>query len=69
MSTELTKVDHEIEEKGFNFAPLAPVTRMFVFAKENLSGTEALHLASQMNKVYEDLARRGKKLGQYYTSK
>jgi hypothetical protein len=41
---------------------------MFCFAKENISGSDALTLASQMKTVYEDLARRGMKLSAYYHS-
>ncbi len=67
VNSEITEIDRKIEEKGFQIAPLAPVTRMFVFAKENISGSDALVLASQMGTVYEDLARRGRKLGEYYT--
>lgn len=65
VNQRLTQVDRQIEQKGFHHPPLGPVTRMFVFAKENLSGTEALDLASQMERIYGDLQRRGQKLERY----
>jgi len=58
----LSDLDRRIEHTGFNYAHLGPLTRMFVFAKENLSGTDALALASQMLTVYQSLERRGLKL-------
>lgn len=65
---ELNELDRDIESLGFNHPHLGPLSRMFCFAKENLSGTEALELASQMGGVYVDLKRRCEKLAQYYTS-
>jgi hypothetical protein len=58
----LSDLDRRIEETGFHFSHLGPLTRMFVFAKENLSGTDPLGLASQMLSVYQSLERRGHKL-------
>ena len=66
MSGRCTEVDRRIEELGYHFTPLGPVTRMFVFAKENISGTEALSLASQMETIYGDLIRRCGKLARYH---
>lgn len=65
VSQQLSELDRQIEQVGFHFGHLGPMTRMFVFAKENLSGTEALDLASQMGRIYEDLARRCDKLQRY----
>jgi hypothetical protein len=65
VNTQLSELDRDIEQLGFHYGPLGPLTRMFVFAKENLQGTEALGLASQMNRVYQDLERRCGKLGRY----
>lgn len=62
----LSELDILIEKVGYHFGDLGPLTRMFVFAKENISGTDALALASQMGAVYSDLGRRSKKLAQYY---
>ena len=62
----LTENDRKIEQLGYHFAPLGPLTRMFVFAKENISGSDALGLASQMSGVYEDLARRSVKFASYF---
>ncbi len=64
----LATLDREIEELGFHHSPLGALTKMFVFAKENLKGSDALNLASQMKEVYGDLARRCKKLGVYYST-
>ena len=66
-SDELTHIDRIIEELGFHYGPLGPLTRMFVFAKENISGSDALALASDMGGVYTALARRARKLSHYYT--
>lgn len=60
--------DRQIEEIGFHYAPLGPITRMFVFGKENLSGSDALSLASQMGGTYEALKRRCQKLERYYNA-
>lgn len=68
VNNQINELDRKIEQTGFHHPPLGPVTRMFVFAKENLLGSDALELASQMNRVYADLGRRGKKLGAYYHS-
>lgn len=62
----ISELDREIEGLGFHYSPLGPVTRMFVFARENLAGSEARDLASQMQVVYEDLKRRCEKLSAYF---
>jgi len=66
LTERLGELDKHIEYLGYHHSHLGPLTRMFVFAKENLSGSEALSLASQMGAVYEDLLRRGDKLSHYY---
>lgn len=58
---DLTELDRVIEQIGYNHAPLGPLTRMFVFAKENLDGSDAVSLASQMKTIYQDLGRRGRR--------
>jgi ADP-heptose:LPS heptosyltransferase len=63
----LTETDRKIEQLGFHYSPLGPVTRMFVFAKENISGSDATDLASQMSGIYKDLIRRCNKLSYYYS--
>ncbi len=62
----LSELDRDIEELGFHYGSLGPLSRMFVFAKENLQGTDALDLASQMKRVYQDLERRCRKFETYY---
>ena len=62
----LGDIDRNIEQIGYHFGYLGPLTRMFIFAKENISGTDALSLASQMKKVYQDLIRRAEKLSKYF---
>lgn len=62
----LSELDRDIEELGFHYGSLGPLSRMFVFAKENLQGSDALDLASQMNRVYQDLERRCRKFETYY---
>jgi ADP-heptose:LPS heptosyltransferase len=66
VNSDLSELDRTIEELGFHHSQLGPLTRMFVFAKEHLSGTDALDLASQMDRVYQDLSRRCSKLGIYH---
>lgn len=68
LSSNLTELDKSIEDLGFHYGGLGPLTRMFNFAKENLAGSDALALASEMGDVYRGLVRRGKKLGEYYVS-
>jgi ADP-heptose:LPS heptosyltransferase len=65
LNTKVAELDRKIEQSGFHYSQLGPLTRMFVFAKENLSGTDPLDLASQMNRVYQDLERRCGKFGGY----
>ena len=66
VNAELSLVDQQIEQLGFEYPALGLLTRMFVFAKENISGTEAAELASQMLDVYSDLSRRSEKLSHSY---
>ena len=63
---ELTELDRKIEQLGFHYPHLGPITRMFIFGKENISGTDASELASQMMGVYQSLERRSGKLAQYF---
>ena len=65
LNDRLTEIDRVVEDIGFNHPHLGPLSRMFIFAKENLSGTDAIELASQMKDNYTNLARRGKKLAEY----
>lgn len=65
VSTELGRLDKEIEDTGFHNPPLGPVTRMFIFAKENIQGSNALELASDMKGIYLDLKRRCEKIATY----
>jgi hypothetical protein len=45
---------------------LGPLARMFIFARENLVGTDVIALGQQMKQAYIDLERRGEKLFSYY---
>jgi ADP-heptose:LPS heptosyltransferase len=65
INERMTALDREIEDIGFEQGALGPLVRMFVFGKENLEGTDAVFLASQMGDVYADLERRSKKLDSY----
>ena len=67
VNDKIIEIDRHIEELGFHYAHLGPLARMFVFAKENLSGTDAYQLASQMGGIYDDLSRRSKKFAAYYS--
>ena len=66
VNDQISELDRHIEQIGYHYAHLGPATRMFVFAKENLSGTDALQLASQMTGIYADLERRCQQLGSFY---
>jgi hypothetical protein len=66
VNKELSELDRFIEELGFHHGSLGPLSRMFVFAKENLQGSDPIDLASQMNRVYQDLERRCRKFETYY---
>lgn len=66
-SEDLTELDRHIEQLGYHHSHLGPLTRMFIFNKENISGTDASGLASQMMGVYQALERRSGKLEQYYS--
>jgi ADP-heptose:LPS heptosyltransferase len=65
-NSDIAELDRQIEELGFHHSALGPLTRMFLFAKENLKGSDVLDLASQMDSVYRDLSRRCEKFGMYY---
>jgi hypothetical protein len=58
MSERLAKIDHEIELVGYHYGALEPVTRMFIFGKENLELEEPLALADEMGNIYAALERR-----------
>jgi ADP-heptose:LPS heptosyltransferase len=66
VNTEISDLDRNIEELGLHFGPLGPLMKMFLFAKENLKGSDPLDLASQMDSVYRDLGRRCEKFARYY---
>jgi hypothetical protein len=66
INESITELDRQIEELGLNHQPLGALTRMFVFSKENLQGSDALDLASQMKGIYQDLERRCRKFADYY---
>lgn len=64
----LGEIDRRIEQLGYSHPPLGPLSRMFIFAKENMQGSEATDLASQMGRIYGDLERRAGKLAGYYVA-
>ncbi len=66
VNASLVELDREIEELGFQFGHLGALSRMFVFAKENLKGSDPLSLASQMQDIYRDLGRRCEKFREFY---
>jgi ADP-heptose:LPS heptosyltransferase len=65
ISDLLTKLDQEIEQLGFHYEFMCPLTKMFAFGRENLQGSDALKLASQMSDVYHSLLRRLTKFKRY----
>lgn len=65
-NSEISEVDRAIEELGFHYDPIGSLAKMFLFAKENLTGSDPLSLASQMDSVYRDLARRCQKFSQFF---
>lgn len=66
VNAEISELDRQIEELGLHFDPLGSLTKMFSYAKENLKGSDAFDLASQMDSIYRDLSRRCEKFGKYY---
>jgi hypothetical protein len=68
LNRQIVELDRDIEQLGYHHAPLAPMTRMFVFAKENLQGSDPLSLASQMESIYRDLERRAEKYQVFYSA-
>jgi ADP-heptose:LPS heptosyltransferase len=66
VNEEIAELDRRIEELGFNFGHFGALTRMFVFSKENIQGSDAVELASQMKSIYGDLERRCRKFGAYF---
>jgi len=68
INEEISELDRHIEELGLSHGPLGALTRMFIFSKENLQGSDPLDLASQMKGIYQDLERRCRKFAEYYAS-
>jgi ADP-heptose:LPS heptosyltransferase len=66
INNEISALDRTIEELGFHYDPIGSLAKMFLFAKENLTGSDPLALASQMDSIYGDLSRRCAKFGQFY---
>jgi ADP-heptose:LPS heptosyltransferase len=66
VNEQISELDRKIEELGFTYGHFGALTRMFVFAKENLQGSDAVDLASQMKSIYGDLERRCQKFAVYY---
>lgn len=63
---DISELDRYIEELGLTHGPFGALSRMFVFSKENLQGSDAIELASQMKSIYHDLERRCQKFAAYY---
>jgi hypothetical protein len=63
---EIADLDRTIEELGFHYGPIGSLAKMFMFAKENLTGSDPLSLASQMDSIYGDLGRRCQKFSDFY---
>lgn len=66
IKNDLCEIDRKIEQLGYDTPAIAPISRMFIFSKENISGTEVLVLASQTKEIYKDLERRANKLENYF---
>jgi hypothetical protein len=66
INTEIIELDRQIEELGYHYSPFGSLTRMFIFAKENLKGSDPAALASQMDGIYRDLGRRCEKFRDFY---
>ncbi|MDD7474116.1 MAG: glycosyltransferase family 9 protein [Bdellovibrionota bacterium] len=68
INKKISELDRKIEQLGYDAPELAPLSRMFIFSKENILGTEVLDLASQTKEIYNDLERRTIKLENYFLS-
>jgi hypothetical protein len=66
LNDALNDIDRQVEELGLTMNILGPLARMFIFARENLVGTDVMALSQQMKQAYIDLERRGGKLFSYY---
>jgi ADP-heptose:LPS heptosyltransferase len=66
LNEALNEIDRKVEELGLTMNILGPLSRMFIFARENLEGADVTLLAQQMKQAYIDLERRGEKLFGYY---
>jgi hypothetical protein len=66
INTQISDLDRNIEELGLHFSPLGPIMKMFLYAKENLKGSDAFDLASQMDSIYRDLGRRCERFEVFY---
>lgn len=58
VSEMLNVIDAEVENIGYHTGYLGPLSRMYVFAKENIQGSDAELLAKQTLQNYVDLKRR-----------
>ncbi|MCB0319848.1 MAG: glycosyltransferase family 9 protein [Bdellovibrionales bacterium] len=65
-SDAMTELDRKIEQIGYFYPHLGPLTRMFIFGKENILGSDPYDLASQMKNIYQALGRRSDKLARYF---
>jgi len=64
VSEMLNATDVEIENIGYHAGYLGPLSRMYVFAKENIQGADAELLAKQTMQNYMDLKRRALRFSQ-----
>ncbi len=64
VSDKLSHVDEIIEKIGYEHPFLGPLTRMYVFAKENIQGKDPKALTEQTLGNYTDLARRANRFAQ-----
>lgn len=64
VSDKLSQVDELIEKIGYEHPFLGPLTRMYVFAKENIQGKDPRDLTEQTLSNYYDLQRRARRFAE-----
>lgn len=64
VSDKLSEIDEVIEKIGYEYPVLGPLTRMYIFAKENIQGKDPKYLTEQTLSNYRDLSRRAKRFAQ-----
>lgn len=66
VSGQIEIIDKKIEEVGLSNPELGVLTRVFVMEKQNMRGSDPSLVASELETLYESLARRSQLFEQFY---